>query len=385
MISVYIHWPFCLSKCPYCDFNSHVAKTFDYQTWKNAYAKEIDHFSSQIKGKIIRSIFFGGGTPSLMSPDLVSCVINKIATLGIVDANTEISLEANPNSVDSEKFHLFASCGINRISIGVQSLNDKTLKFLGREHNANEAIRAIEIAKNCFDNVSCDLIYACHGQDIKTWSFELKQVLAFATNHLSLYQLTIEEKTKFHTLVELGKLPILSSDCALELYEYTNTALAKSGYARYEISNYAKDSFECKHNNNYWNYESYVGIGPGAHSRFISSEKVIAIEMHKSPQIWMKQVNEKSHGIEAEYKLTTQEAITEILFMGLRIPGGVCLKKLQDIAQKNLHHCFEKQNFLFLIQEGFLLNSNDKISLTDKGMLLHTEITSQLVDIFTQN
>jgi putative oxygen-independent coproporphyrinogen III oxidase len=386
MISIYIHWPFCLSKCPYCDFNSHVANTFDYEVWKNAYAREIDHFSPQIKGKVIRSIFFGGGTPSLMSPDLVYCVINKIATLGVVDSNTEISLEANPNSVESKKFQLFANCGINRISIGVQSLNDKTLKFLGRKHSSNDAIGAIEIAKNCFHNVSCDLIYACHGQDIQTWSIELEQILDFKLNHLSLYQLTIEEETKFHTLVKLGKLPLISSDRSLELYEYTNFTLLKAGYKRYEISNYAlNDAFRCKHNINYWNYEDYIGIGPGAHSRIMSNEEVIAIEMHKSPQIWMKQVNEKSNGIFVKNKLTKQEAITEALFMGLRVPWGVCLKKLESIAQKSLSSCFSEQNFQFLVENEFLWRSKDKIALTNKGMLLHTEITSQLTDIFTQN
>ncbi len=385
MISIYVHWPFCLSKCPYCDFNSHVSKTFDYEIWKNAYTRELDHFSSQIKGKIIRSIFFGGGTPSLMSPDLVHSVINKIADIGIVDLNTEISLEANPNSVESEKFHLFARCGINRISIGVQSLNDKTLKFLGREHSSIEAIRAIEIAKNCFHNVSCDLIYACHGQDVQTWSVELEKVLDFDLSHLSLYQLTIEEETKFHTLVKLGKLPLISSDRSLELYEYTNFRLSRSGYERYEISNYAlKNSFRCKHNINYWNYDSYIGIGPGAHSRIMSKDQVIAIETHKSPQIWMQQVNEKLNGIFIENKLTKHEAVTEMLFMGLRVPWGVCLQKLENIAQKNLNFCFSKQKFQFLVENEFLLRSNDKIALTNKGMLLHTEITSQLVEIFTQ-
>ncbi len=385
MISIYIHWPFCLSKCPYCDFNSHVEKVFDYQLWKNAYAKEIDCFSSQIKGQKIRSIFFGGGTPSLMSPDLVESVINKIATLVTVDVTTEISLEANPNSVEAKKFQLFAQCGINRISIGVQSLNNTTLKFLGRKHTADEAINAITIAQSCFDNVSCDFIYACYGQNVQTWGAELKQIINFSLNHISLYQLTIEEDTKFHTLVKLDKLHLLSSDSALELYDYTNTALADAGYKRYEVSNYSiKDSFQCQHNINYWNYNTYIGIGPGAHSRLISPDKVVAVEMHKSPQIWMQKVSEKSHGISAEYVLNRQEAITEMLFMGLRVPWGVCLERLGQMVKQNLHFCLGKQKFQFLVEKGFLSVLDGRIALTEKGIVLHTEITAQLVEIFTE-
>jgi putative oxygen-independent coproporphyrinogen III oxidase len=384
MISIYVHWPFCLSKCPYCDFNSHVANTFDYQLWKDSYKKEINYFSSDIQGKKIRSIFFGGGTPSLMSADLVAFVINEIACLGMIDASTEISLEANPNSVEAEKFTQFAKCGINRISIGVQSLNDNTLKFLGRKHSAAEAIRAIEIAKQCFSNVSCDIIYACHGQSPQSWNLELERIIDFQLSHLSLYQLTIEEHTKFHTLVKLGKLPLVSSDFALELYDHTNACLSNAGYEQYEISNYAlSKAYQCKHNVNYWNYESYIGVGPGAHSRMISKNSIVAIETHKSPQTWMEQVNCNFHGISLEYMLSTEEAITEVLFMGLRVKCGLCINKLEQIAKKSLRECMQGANFQFLIDEGFLCIADERIILTNKGMLLHSEITSQLVEIFS--
>jgi putative oxygen-independent coproporphyrinogen III oxidase len=383
VISIYIHWPFCLSKCPYCDFNSHVANTFDYQLWKSAYVKEINHFSSHIKGQKIRSIFFGGGTPSLMSADLVTCVINEIGLLGVIDVSTEISLEANPNSVEAEKFAQFAKAGINRISIGVQSLSDDTLKFLGRKHSAGEAIRAISIAKQCFENVSCDIIYACHGQSLTSWSSELAKIIDFKLNHLSLYQLTIEEHTKFHTLVKLGRLPLVASDFAVELYEYTNACLSNSGYEQYEISNYSfGENYRCKHNLNYWHYESYIGIGPGAHSRVISESSALAIEMHKSPQIWLQHVSNNGHGIASQYRLATQESITEMLFMGLRVNCGVCINKLEQMSQKSLKENLKSPDFQFLVDEGFLFIANERIVLTNKGMLLHSEMTSQLIEIF---
>lgn len=385
MISIYVHWPFCLSKCPYCDFNSHVSTSFDWEAWKKLYVKEIDHFSSYILGKRIRSIFFGGGTPSLMSPALVGSVIDKITSLGILDEETEISLEANPNSVESKKFKDFAQSGINRISIGIQSLNQTRLQFLGRKHGVEEALNAIQIAKNYFKNVSCDLIYACYGQTIKEWDLELQQILDFRLNHLSLYQLTIEENTKFHTLAQFGKLPLLCSEISSDLYEFTDYKLLEFGYKRYEISNYAlQESFMCLHNLNYWNYGSYVGIGPGAHGRLEEEEGIIAIEMQKNPKIWMEQVAAKGHATNQECKLTQTEIVTEILFMGLRINCGVPLGKIEKVMQRDLQSKILEPKFQFLIDKEFVAYSNNSISLTNKGMLLHTELTSQIVDIFTE-
>lgn len=317
-ISIYVHWPFCLSLCPYCDFNSHIYKTIDKNLWLDSYKKEIDFFAANLRHKRIKSIFFGGGTPSLMPPMLVDGIIDKLASLALVDKNTEITLEANPTSYESGKFRAFKDAGINRVSIGVQALNEDDLHKLGRKHNVAEAMGAIKSASSIFDNFSFDLIYARNGQSVQAWQDELRKALEFANNHISLYQLTIEKGTEFFTMHKAGKLILPKDDDAARMYEVTEEELSKKGFHRYEISNYAKvksnivavddapgnapwdvegnalgdvagnalgnardgrdyghiDNFHiereknyCQHNMTYWRYGEYLGIGPGAHSR----------------------------------------------------------------------------------------------------------------------
>ena len=282
-ISIYVHWPFCLAKCPYCDFNSHVAETINHDVWLKSYLQELDYFSSIFGGKYIKSIFFGGGTPSLMEPRVVQGIIEKISSLAIINNNTEITLEANPTSFEINKFKEFRTSGINRVSIGVQALKNKDLLKLGRQHDTGAARQAIIQANNIFDKVSFDLIYARSDQTLKEWQMELMEACELASGHISLYQLTIEKGTAFYKLFHDGKLSLPNNDLAAQMYEWTTEYLATQGYTRYEISNYAKDSYECVHNLTYWNYQSYLGIGPGAHSRIISKNSVCSIMMYHNP------------------------------------------------------------------------------------------------------
>ena len=264
-VSIYIHWPFCLSLCPYCDFNSHLSDSIDYAMWLHAYQTEIDYFANKIKGKSVRSIFFGGGTPSLMKPDIVAGIIQKIAGLAEISEFTEITMEANPTSYETQKFREFKVAGINRVSIGVQSFQQKGLEILGRKHSVREAICAIESAASLFDKYSFDLIYATPNQDLAQWQGELKFALSLAGGHISLYQLTIEKGTPFYRLFRDGKLPLPSNDIAANMYEWTSRYLQEQNYGRYEISNYATNGQECIHNLCYWNYDEYIGIGPRVH------------------------------------------------------------------------------------------------------------------------
>lgn len=376
-VSLYVHWPFCLSKCPYCDFNSHVAKSFDYDLWQKLYERELCHFASYIKGKKIRSIFFGGGTPSLMSAGLVGSVLNSCASLGRIDSDTEISLEANPTSFEAQKFKDFASCGVNRLSIGMQALRDSRLKHLGRKHSAKEALLAFESGAKIFSNISADFIYATQEQDLSSWALELKEILALKAQHLSLYQLSIEENTPFYSRMLAGKLRPLEQDLASELYEYTNSAAASAGYNRYEISNYAASSArECRHNLNYWNYSTYIGIGPGAHSRIIENSEVWAIETHLSPKVWSDSVLEKGHGISKRTLLTSHEVATELLLMGLRTTYGVDLARLQKVVEvKKMLDALKS-----LEKEGLAQRREDQLMLTSKGMALHTEVVYALLN-----
>ncbi|QEK39690.1 radical SAM family heme chaperone HemW [Candidatus Sneabacter namystus] len=387
MLSVYIHWPFCLSKCPYCDFNSHVASSFNYSSWQESYKKELRWFANLLKGQYIRSIFFGGGTPSLMSAKLVEAVINEIAKIGIVDQKTEISLEANPTSVEAKKFKDLSLCGINRISIGVQSLRNERLGFLGRQHTVDEALYAVNVAKKEFKNCSMDIIYACKGQSISDWKHELEEIIHLQLNHLSLYQLTIEENTKFHTLFKKGKLPVINSDYSLHMYNITNDILSKHGYIQYEISNYASKLDKiCKHNMTYWRYKSYLGIGPGAHSRIVNDiNDIVTIEMHSSPKIWMSNVDSNNHGIVKQQNLTVQEILTEKIFMGLRITEGIDLKDILAISgqtkqETSLYHVTEN-----LIKLGHIKIQDEKITLTKTGFALHTEIASEIISSLTSS
>lgn len=380
-LSIYIHWPFCLSKCPYCDFNSHIANSIDDNNWLKSYEKEIEYFKDIIQDKYIKSIFFGGGTPSLMNPKIVEGIINKIKGLARIDKQTEITLEANPTSFETEKFKAFKAASINRVSIGVQSLREDDLKKLGRTHDFLQAIKTIESANKIFSRVSFDLIYARSGQELKDWQQELKQAMELVTGHISLYQLTIEKGTPFYKLFHDGNLILPSSDIAAEMYEWTNDYLESQNYFRYEISNYAKKGQECVHNLTYWNYNDYLGIGPGAHSRIIENpSSVSAIMMWHKPEKWLEAVNNENNGIQTNSKLTKQEIIEEILMMGLRLKNGINISALEQKIDAKLENILDISS-LNHYQELDLIRLDDNIYLTYKGLMLHSYIVPRLLQI----
>ncbi|ASX28158.1 coproporphyrinogen III oxidase [Rickettsia sp. MEAM1 (Bemisia tabaci)] len=378
-LSIYIHWSFCLSKCPYCDFNSHIANSIDDDNWLKSYEKEIEYFKDIIQNKYIKSIFFGGGTPSLMNPKIVEGIINKISELARIDKQTEITLEANPTSFETEKFKAFKAAGINRVSIGVQSLREDDLKKLGRTHDSLQAIKTIESANKIFSRVSFDLIYARSGQELKDWQQELKQAMELVTGHISLYQLTIEKGTPFYKLFHDGNLILPNSDMAAEMYEWTNDYLESQNYFRYEISNYAKEGQECVHNLTYWNYNDYLGIGPGAHSRIIENpSSVSAIMMWHKPEKWLEAVNNKNNGIQTNSKLTKQEIIEEILMMGLRLKKGINISALEQKIDAKLENILDISS-LNHYQELDLIRLDENLYLTDKGLMLHSYIVPRLL------
>lgn len=377
-LSIYIHWPFCLAKCPYCDFNSHVADSFDHKAFEQAYLSELQYYKSKITGKRIKSIFFGGGTPSLMDPNVVKNIIQKIKDLGMVDNSTEITLEANPTSIEYKKFESFREAGINRISVGIQALNDKDLKALGRKHSASEAIEALKIAREVFDNYSFDLIYTREGQSLNEWKDELNQALELAGNHISLYQLVIEKATPFYKLHRDGKLTLPSNDLSADMYEYSLNCLREKGFNRYEISNYAKEGFECQHNLTYWNYEDYLGIGPGAHSRIFEKDGVFALMNYHKPDKWTKVTQEQNVGLQSKIKLNNNEILEEFMMMNLRLEKGLELKKMKDFLGQKAQNVLNISELEKFIKAGMVIYDNDHIKLTDKGLMMHSYIVPRL-------
>ena len=404
---IYIHWPFCKSKCPYCDFNSHVGN-YNYDDWTSAYLKELDYYIDQNNiipasrlnqtndfegedaqhtnmyvstaesrenrldhlkmGAGIKSIFFGGGTPSLMHPKIVESIISKIG----VD-NIEITLEANPTSYERQKFIDFKNAGVNRISIGVQSFDDKYLKFLGREHSGKQAIEAIESAMEIFDRYSFDLIYARPEQTMKEWESELEIAKPFINSHVSLYQLTIEKGTKFYAMHKNKEFIMPDDELSEEMYEYTEDFLEELGVYKYEVSNYAKPGHESIHNLGYWRYNQYLGIGPGAHSRININGKLHAVMDIHSPSAWMNKVNEQGHGIQSSAELNLEDIAKEYLMMRLRIFEPILW---DDIKQFNEY--INYNNINILKQNGFINTNKDGFSITKKGMKLHNSLVQKL-------
>jgi putative oxygen-independent coproporphyrinogen III oxidase len=370
---LYIHWPFCISKCPYCDFNSHVRKGWDVSEWISAFDIEMKRMATKFPHKI-ETIFFGGGTPSLMDPSIVNSIIkNSKELFGWQSENIEITLEANPNSVESAKFELFAAAGVNRISIGIQSLRSDKLKFLGRKHSVDEARSAIRIAKSIFDNVSIDLIYGRPEDKLYEWKDELLDAISFNTDHMSLYMLTIEEGTPFYLAHKRGDWKIPENDA--ELYELTNNIMADNGFMAYEISNYSKSPDKRSfHNLGYWKYKSFCGIGPGAHSRIDG----VSYTQYKVPEKWLKNVMNIENpgslgGIEIFDILTEHQIKTERMLMGLRLPDGISLEYCNDIINKN--------NLIKLEIEGlvFIDKDSNNISITKKGKILTNSILDYLI------
>ncbi len=327
-LALYIHWPFCVSKCPYCDFNSHVRQAVDQRAWQDALLADLAHEAALLPGRTISSIFFGGGTPSLMPPATVAALIEAADQRWGLAADCEITLEANPNSVETSNFAALAVAGVNRISIGIQSLDAETLQFLGRAHSVDEGVRAIAVAQAHFARVSFDLITARPGQSLDAWADELGRALSFGTDHLSLYQLTIEPGTRFKTLFDRGDLILPDEDLAADLFQATAELTAAGGLPAYEISNHARPGSESRHNLSYWRYDDYIGIGPGAHGRRVGR----ASERHKKPENWMNAVVATGHGLKADRALTPADRATEALLMGLRLREGVDLTR---IAQRS--------------------------------------------------
>lgn len=324
---IYIHWPYCAAKCPYCDFNSHVRRELSEAAYLDAIRGELDYYAGLAPGRSVSSIFFGGGTPSLMQPDTAGRILDSIAGHWPVEPDVEITLEANPSSVEADSFAGFRTAGINRVSLGVQSLHDEQLQFLGRLHNAAEAHAAIEIAQNNFDRISFDLIYARPGQTPDEWRAELTDALDLAAGHLSLYQLTIEPGTAFYRLHEAGKLHVPGDNDAAVLYELTQELCDAAGLPAYEISNHARPDEEARHNLLYWRYGEYAGVGPGAHGRIIAPEGRLALSAESDPAKWAALVNSRGNGLAQHDLLSYEEQAEEMLMMGMRISEGLDLER----------------------------------------------------------
>ena len=369
---IYIHWPFCLSKCPYCDFNSHVSAKVDHARWRAALTEELRYFKTLVPERRVSSIFFGGGTPSLMEPETVDAVISEIRWLWPWTNQVEITLEANPTSVDADRFAAFRAAGVNRVSLGIQALNDTDLKFLGRTHDAAEARRAIGIARNTFERMSFDLIYARPGQSVDTWRMELKEALDLAVDHISLYQLTIEPGTPFFTRHAKGEITLPENDFQAALYEVTQETLELANMPAYEISNHARSGNESRHNLVYWQYHDYAGIGPGAHSRIQSNDadgNIItkAIQTVRAPSVWLDRVGKQGHGIAEEERLSQTERLTEMLMMGLRLRDGIEKDRLEQEAGCDLKMLFGTNLLSSLEAAGYIERPHSRLTATGEG------------------
>ncbi|MYZ47414.1 radical SAM family heme chaperone HemW [Propylenella binzhouense] len=334
---VYLHWPFCAAKCPYCDFNSHVRQAPpDQARFAAAFAREIGNAAALTPGRTVTSVFLGGGTPSLMAPATVAALLDAVAAAWPVAPDAEITLEANPSSVEAERFRGYRAAGVNRVSLGVQSLHDDALRALGRLHDAAEARRAIALARATFPRLSFDLIYARPGQSLAEWEGELEAAIGLAADHLSLYQLTIEPGTAYHRLHAAGRLNVPDADHAADLYELTQEVTARRGLAAYEISNHAAPGAESRHNLTYWRYRDYVGIGPGAHGRFTLDGSKRASDAERLPERWLELVETTGTGTAVSEPLTADEAADEMLLMGLRLREGIDLGRHAGLAGRGL-------------------------------------------------
>ena len=334
---IYLHWPFCAAKCPYCDFNSHVRhQPVDQPRFAAALAREMATMRQRTGPRTVRSIFLGGGTPSLMEPATVGAVLEAAAANWTVPDGIEITMEANPSSVEAERFRGYRDAGVNRLSLGVQALNDRDLKFLGRLHDVDAALGAIGLARDIFPRMSFDLIYARPGQTPEAWAGELRQAIGYAADHLSLYQLTIEEGTPFFALHAAGKLPVPDQDLAAALYETTQAVTSEHGLPAYEISNHARPGAESRHNLIYWRYGEYAGIGPGAHGRFVEGGRRVVTFTEKMPETWLNLVEARGHGVSGGETLTRSEEADEFLLMGLRLAEGIDLVRYEALAGKPL-------------------------------------------------
>ncbi len=373
--ALYIHWPFCLAKCPYCDFNSHVRDSVDHAAWQAALLADMRHEHELAGGEPLDSIFFGGGTPSLMPPTLVEVLLQEAERLWRFADGIEITLEGNPSSVEAANYAALASAGINRVSLGLQSLDDQALRFLGRLHNADEGLRALEVAQQRFGRVSFDLIYALPGQTAEAWEQQLRRALSFGTGHLSLYQLTIEPGTRFATMVRQNDFTPLDDDAAADLFDLTRQMTAAAGLPAYEISNHARPGEESRHNLTYWRYQDYCGIGPGAHGR----RGGIATVRHKKPENWLSAMADKGNGIAEERQLSRGEQASEALLMGLRLREGLDLAGLSGRFGFPAEHLVDADKVEFYARQGLLWQDGPRLGVTEAGMPLLDALLGELV------
>jgi oxygen-independent coproporphyrinogen-3 oxidase len=364
---LYVHWPFCLSKCPYCDFNSHVRAAVDHGRWRAALLRELDHYAADTSGRQLTSIFFGGGTPSLMEPATVAAVIARAREHWPFGPDIEITLEANPTSVEAGKFAGFRSAGVNRVSLGVQALNDGDLKFLGRHHSAAEARAAIDIARRHFERYSFDLIYARPDQSAAAWNDELTEAIALAGDHLSVYQLTIEPETVFGAAYRRGELQVPVEEDAAALFELTQERLNEAGLPAYEISNHARPGGESRHNLTYWRYGDYVGIGPGAHGRLTIGGEKYATRQHRAPEAWLAAVEAAGHATRQRDPVAAADRLAELMMMGLRTAGGVPRSRIVAECGRPLEAAVAATRLERLIGGGFLALDEAGLRATPAG------------------
>ena len=372
-LALYVHWPFCVSKCPYCDFNSHVRASVDQEAWRAALLADLDYEAAQLPGRRVGSVFFGGGTPSLMPPATVAAILAAADAAWGFTPDVEITLEANPSSVEAARFADLAAAGVNRVSLGLQALDDATLAFLGRAHGAAEGLAALDVAQAVFARVSFDLITARPGQSLRAWEAELARALALGTEHLSLYQLTVEPGTRFATEEREGRLVLPDGDSAADLFEATRAMTAAAGLPAYETSNHARPGAESRHNLTYWRYGDYAGIGPGAHGR----RGGLATTRHRKPENWLAAVTRNGHGAQEETPLAPHERATEALLMGLRLAEGIDLAHVSALANgpAPIDPAAEAQ----LTAQGFLARTGDRLRVTEAGALLLDAILPRLV------
>jgi putative oxygen-independent coproporphyrinogen III oxidase len=374
-LAVYIHWPFCVSKCPYCDFNSHVRATVDEAGWRDALLADLAFEAALTPDHTVTSIFFGGGTPSLMAPATVAAVIDAVARHWTVAADCEITLEANPNSVEAARFAGYAAAGVGRVSLGVQALDDVALKQLGRAHSVHEALAALDIAQARFARVSFDLIYDRPGMTVAAWQAELTRALAFGTSHLSLYQLTIEPSTAFARAYADGKLILPDSETSADLFDLTQAMTASAGLPAYEVSNHARPGAESRHNLAYWTYGDYVGVGPGAHGRRLAT----ATERHKKPENWITAINARGNGLNIDAPLDVPDRAREALLMGLRLSEGIDAATFTARTGAGLWSSVDTGALATLTAQKLVEPRRDRLQLTAAGRPVLNAILAELV------
>jgi oxygen-independent coproporphyrinogen-3 oxidase len=378
-LALYVHWPFCLAKCPYCDFNSHVRQRIDQTRFAAALRRELATEAGRLGRRRLTSVFFGGGTPSLMDPSTVADLLDDAARYFDPADDLEVTLEANPTSIEAGRLAGFRAAGVNRVSIGIQSLDAAALQTLGRQHSAEEAVAALALARRLFPRVSFDLIYARPGQDLPGWRAELRAALAIAADHLSLYQLTIEPATPFEALHRQGKIVLPEEDLAAELYDATGEECARAGLLPYEISNYARPGQESRHNLAYWRYRDYAGIGPGAHGRVTVDGTLHATRRHRAPEPWAERVEQTGTGLTANTPVPAEERAREALLMGLRLAEGIDLTRFAPRTGRTLAQSVNADILERCITEGYLTLTPNRLVATREGRIRLDSLLSALV------